>query len=137
MAVVPNRIVSLCTGIGGLDLAACAVFGGEPAAFADTDPSASSVFGRHFPGVPNLGDISRIDWNGSGSVDVVTAGFPCQDISNAGLRRGINGERSGIYVHVIRAVRELRPRLLVLENVAVILRRGGGDGRSTSCRDRV
>lgn len=123
--MIPNRIISLCTGIGGLDLAVKQVYGGEVCAFSDIEPASIATFGRHHSGVPNLGDMSRIDWSGSGSVDILTGGWPCQDISNAGLRKGIEGERSGLYVHVLRAVRELRPRLVVLENVAVVTRRGG------------
>jgi DNA (cytosine-5)-methyltransferase 1 len=75
--------------------------------------------------VPNIGDITVYDWAQLvGQVDIITAGFPCQDISNAGKREGISGKRSGIYVHVVEAVRVLRPRLVFLENVAAIKTRG-------------
>lgn len=132
-----NRIVSLCTGIGGLDMAVQEVYGGEVVAVADIDPAACAVLKRHYPDIPNAGDISRTKWRPDAGVDIVTGGFPCQDISNAGLRAGINGQRSGLYIHVIRAVRELRPRLVVLENVAAILHRGGGDRCPEPCRSRV
>jgi DNA (cytosine-5)-methyltransferase 1 len=78
----PPRIGSLCTGYGGLDLAAEAVLGARLAWYAETDPRASTVLTARFPGVPNLGDIRTVDWTRVEPVDVLTAGFPCQDISN-------------------------------------------------------
>lgn len=121
------RIVSLCSGYGGLEIAVTAGLGGRTVAFAEKDPSAASVFTAHHPGVPNLGDITATDWHhvrGTLAPDVVAAGFPCQDISNAGRRVGIGGTRSGVWKNVAEAVRVLRPRLVFLENVAAIRSRG-------------
>jgi DNA (cytosine-5)-methyltransferase 1 len=118
------RIGSLCTGYGGLDAAVQAVIGGEHAWMAENDPHASKVLAHHWPTVPNLGDITAVDWAGIEPVDIIAAGFPCQDISNAGPREGIRGKRSGIWKNVVEAVRVLRPGLVVLENVTAIRSRG-------------
>ncbi|MFI6524998.1 DNA cytosine methyltransferase [Streptomyces uncialis] len=92
---------------------------------AEIDPYASLILEKRYPGAPNIGDITEFDWGTlAGRVDIVTAGFPCQDISNAGKRAGIHGERSGIWQHVAEAIRVLRPRLAFLENVSAIRSRG-------------
>ena len=75
-------------------------------------------------GIPNLGDIRVVDWHRVEPVDVLTAGFPCQDISNAGWRAGITGTHSSVWTCVADAVRVLRPQLLFVENVAALVRRG-------------
>jgi DNA (cytosine-5)-methyltransferase 1 len=118
------RIGSLCTGYGGLDLAVEMVLGGHLTWYAETDPHARTVLTRHWPHVPNHGDIRTIDWSHVDPVDVLTAGFPCQDISNAGTRTGITGIHSSLWTSVADAVRHLRPPLVVVENVAALLRRG-------------
>src|SRR3954469_19038874 len=74
------RIGSMCTGYGGLDLAAQAVYGGQLTWGAEKEPYATVLLHRRFPGVPNVGDLTAIDWTQVPAVDVVTAGFPCQDI---------------------------------------------------------
>jgi DNA (cytosine-5)-methyltransferase 1 len=117
------RIGSLFAGIGGFDLAA-RWMGWETAWFSEMDPYASAVLAKHWPGVPNYGDITKIDFTKVEPVDLLCGGFPCQDISNAGKRVGITGERSGLWVEYARAIRELRPRWVVIENVAALLGRG-------------
>jgi DNA (cytosine-5)-methyltransferase 1 len=118
------RIGSLCTGYGGLDLAVELVLDGRVAWYAETDRHAHAVLAHHWPGVPNLGDIRTIDWATVEPVDVLTAGFPCQDISNAGKGAGITGAQSSLWQAVADAVRHLRPPLVFVENVAALLRRG-------------
>lgn len=118
------RIGSLCTGFGGLDLAVEAVLGGRLCWYAKTDPHAQKVLTARWPGVVNLGDIRTVDWSTVEPVDVVTAGFPCQDISNAGKRAGITGRNSSVWTAVADAVRALLPPLVFVENVAALLRRG-------------
>ena len=118
------RIGSLCTGYGGLDLAVELVLGGRLAWYAETDRHASTVLEHHWPGVPNLGDIRIVDWTRVEPVDVLTAGFPCQDISNAGKRAGITGIHSSLWTSIVDGVRALRPPLVFVENVAALLRRG-------------
>lgn len=118
------RTGSLFTGYGGLDRAAHAVFGGELAWVSDNHPSAVKLLRHRYPNVPNFGDITAVDWDQVEPVDLLTAGFPCQDISNAGKRAGIEGARSGLWSYVADAVRVLRPRHVVLENVSALLVRG-------------
>lgn len=120
----PPRIGSLCTGYGGLDLAVLAVLGGHVVWVADNDPAATRLLHARWPGVPNLGDITTVDWQQVLPVDVLTCGWPCQDISHAGTRQGITGPRSGLWRHAAAAVRGLRPRLVFLENVAGLRTRG-------------
>ena len=119
-----SRIGSLCTGYGGLDLAVEEVVGAELVWYAETDRHARTVLAHHWPGVGNLGDIRAVDWTRVAPVDIVTAGFPCQDISDAGTREGIRGARSSLWGAVADAVRVLRPPLVFVENVAALLRRG-------------
>ncbi|MGW6571683.1 DNA cytosine methyltransferase [Streptomyces sp. NPDC054945] len=103
-----------------------ALTGGRVTWVADNDPNKARILARRFPGVPNLGDITLIDWAtlADQGVDILTAGFPCQDISNAGKRVGIEGSRSGIWANVAEAVRILGPKLVFLENVGAIRSRG-------------
>ena len=89
----------------------------EPVAFIEIDPFPSAVLAHHYPDVPNLGDITKIDWTPYvGSVDVVFGGSPCTSFSIAGNREGLKGE-SGLMFEFIRCVRELGPRWFVWENV--------------------
>jgi DNA (cytosine-5)-methyltransferase 1 len=126
----PLRLGSLCTGYGGLDLGVRAVLGGELVFTADPDRHIRTILAARFPGVPNLGDITAVDFTTLAAqhpVDVLTAGFPCQDISGNGRRAGIRkGNRSGLWFDVARAVRALQPRLLVVENGAAIRYPGRG-----------
>jgi DNA (cytosine-5)-methyltransferase 1 len=125
----PPTIVALCAGYGGLEEAIRAGIGGRVAAYAENDPHAAAVFAAHHPGVPNLGDVTAVDWHKVRDLwapDVVGAGFPCRNISNAGRRDGINGQWSRVWKNVAQAVGVLRPRLLFLENVAAIRSRGRG-----------
>ncbi|MFB7899892.1 DNA cytosine methyltransferase [Streptomyces xiamenensis] len=86
------RIGSLCSGYGGLDAAVRQVFGGELAWVADPDPGAAAILAHRHPSVPNLGDITRTDWSAAPPVDILAAGFPCQDVSVAGRRAGVIGD---------------------------------------------
>jgi DNA (cytosine-5)-methyltransferase 1 len=117
------RVGSLFAGIGGFDLAA-RWMGWTTAWFSEIDPYCCKVLEKHWPGVPNLGDITQIDWGTVESVDILCGGFPCQDISEAGKRVGIEGARSGLWKHMVRGIDATRPRWVVGENVAALLRRG-------------
>ena len=117
------RIGSLCSGYEGLGMAVQEVLGGELAWVADNDPGAAAILAHRFPSVPNLSDITTADWSAVEPVDVLTAGFPCQPISLAGKRLGEADER-WIWPEVARAVRDLRPGLVYLENVAALVARG-------------
>nr|WP_203730795.1 DNA cytosine methyltransferase [Streptomyces sp. SID12501] len=111
------RIGSVCTGYGGLDEAVQAVFGGELAWVADNDPGAARILAHHHPDVPNLGDITAVDWHDVEPVDIYIGGYPCQPFSSAGKRKGTADARH-IWPHIARALRVLRPRYAVFENVA-------------------
>ena len=119
---------SLCTGYGGLDLGVLAAFGGGRIAWvADPDPHIAQILDARTPGIPNLGDLRHIDWVAVEPVDVLVAGFPCQDISAAGKRAGIEkGVRSGLWADIVAGLRVLRPALVVVENVAALRWRNGG-----------
>jgi len=94
----------------------------------ESDDYATRILERHWPDVRRWDDVCTFppdpvdDWR----VDVIAGGFPCQDISNAGKRAGIDGERSGLWSQFARIVGVLRPRYVVVENVAALLVRGMG-----------
>ena len=124
------RIGSLCSGYGGLDMAVMeAVPSAEIAWHAQYEPPdkkgkpdlnqwASKILELRFRDVLNHGDVTTIDYAQVEPVDILTAGFPCQDISLAGGRAGLlPGNRSGLWYHVARAIAELRPPLVFIENV--------------------
>jgi DNA (cytosine-5)-methyltransferase 1 len=120
--------VSLCTGSAALDLAVEAVTGLPTVLVGEKDPAASRLLADRLPWARNLGDITAVDWPALAAEIArpasLTAGFPCQDISNAGPRGGIAGDRSGLWKTIARAIRHLRPRLVFLENVAALRSRG-------------
>ncbi len=109
----------LFSGIGGFSLAA-EWMGWRTAFFSEIDPYASAVLKQHWPDVPNLGDITAVDWTTAPRIDVLTGGFPCQPHSLAGKRLASSDERD-LFSEVIRAVRGLRPGVVVLENVRGLL----------------
>src|SRR5581483_11758430 len=116
------RIGSLFSGGGGLDLADEHVFGGRVVWHCENDPAASKVLAHRWPGVPNLHDITTVDWTQVEPVDVLCGGFPCQDISSAGKQAGMGaGTRSGLWSDFARAIDALRPRWVVIENVRNLL----------------
>ncbi len=119
------RFGSLFSGIGGLDL------GLERAGFtcrwqSEIDPYASRVLTKHWPNVPNLGDIKNIDWTTTPAVDLVCGGYPCQPFSTAGLRNGTDDPRH-LWPYFADCLRILRPRFALLENVPGHLSLGFGD----------
>jgi len=85
---------------------------------------AQKVLAKHWPEVHRERDIRECSASNLERVDIIAGGFPCQDISYAGLGAGLDGERSGLFFEAIRLVRELQPRAVVLENVAALLTRG-------------
>lgn len=115
---------SLFSGAGALDMAASGVLGCEPAWFVEQNAAGSKVLAHHWPSVPNHGDITQVDWTSVEPVEVLVGGFPCQDISNAGKRAGIEGERSGLWSYFADAIRVLRPRYVLVENVSALVVRG-------------
>jgi DNA (cytosine-5)-methyltransferase 1 len=168
----------LFSGIGGFSLGLERTGYFRTAWFAEVDPYASAVLKKHWPEVPNFGDVrsisaerlraydaaaqvkaladaelhggdhgdKRLEGSAARNIehgealgrssfpDVLCGGFPCQDISNAGKRVGIDGERSGLWSEYARIIGELRPRFVIIENVAALLsgRDGVGDDATRS-----
>jgi len=119
------KLGSLCSGIGGLDLGLEAALGAEPAWFCESEEACWPVLERAWPGRPVYPDIRTMSFEEVEPVDVIAAGYPCQPFSSAGRRLGEADPRH-LWPAVARAVRALRPRLLVLENVPAHLRDGFG-----------
>ena len=116
------KIGSLFSGYGGLDLAVEAVTGGKVVWHCEWDDAPSKVLAARYPGVPNYRDVSKVDWSQVEPVDVLTGGFPCQDLSLAGKRAGLkDGTRSGLWSEFFAAIDYLKPRLVVIENVRGLL----------------
>lgn len=115
---------SLFSGIGGLDL------GLERAGMAvkwqvEIDDYCNRVLAKHWPDIPRYRDVRTVGRHNLESVDLICGGFPCQDVSVAGKRAGINGERSGLWREFIRIIGELRPRFVLVENVPGLFLDGG------------
>ena len=119
----PLSFGSLFAGIGGFDL------GFERAGMVckwqvEIDDYANRVLAKHWPNVRRWPDVRTWPQPDTERVDVICGGFPCQDISYAGAGAGLDGARSGLFFEAVRVVCELRPRVVVLENVAALLTRG-------------
>jgi DNA (cytosine-5)-methyltransferase 1 len=122
MSAMAKKIGSLFSGYGGLDLAVMNVLGAEVAWHCEWEDAPSAILEKHFPGVPNFKDVSKVDFTKVEPVDILTGGFPCQDLSLAGKRQGLKeGTRSGLWSEFARAINELKPRLVVIENVRGLL----------------
>ncbi|MFF0498488.1 DNA cytosine methyltransferase [Nocardia aobensis] len=117
------KIGALFSGSGMLERAAEQLFQGSRIVWhSEVEPAACTVLERRFPGVPNLGDITQIDWDAVEPVDVLCGGFPCTDVSTAGRRAGLTSEtRSGLWFHMAKAISALRPRIVLVENVKGLL----------------
>jgi len=116
------KIGSLFSGYGGLDLAVKNVLDAEVVWHCEWDKAPSAILAKHFPEVPNFQDVSKVDFTQVEPVDILTGGFPCQDLSLAGKRAGLKeGTRSGLWHQFARAIEELQPKLVVIENVRGLL----------------
>jgi DNA (cytosine-5)-methyltransferase 1 len=120
------RVLDLFSGAGGVSLGLERTGGFETVAFCEIEPYARRVLARNWPEVKQYEDVTTADFASLGPVGLVTAGFPCQDISFAGKGAGLTGERSGLFWHVIRAASLVGWPQLLLENVAGLLDRGMG-----------
>jgi len=118
--------VSLFSGVGGFDLAGDRA-GIKPAAMCEIDKACQSVLKAHWPDVPLFTDVKEVTGDslrGLGidpSNTIISGGFPCQDVSVAGLRAGLGGARSGLFFEVARILTEFQPAWVVLENVPGLL----------------
>ena len=121
----PLKILDGFAGIGGFSYAAHKIVGGfETTQFIEIDKFCQKLLAKRFPNIPIHDDVRTFTAN-LGEFDVFCSGFPCQDISVAGLQKGITKEtRSGLFFEVIRIIRMVRPKFVVLENVAAILNNG-------------
>jgi DNA (cytosine-5)-methyltransferase 1 len=111
---------SLFAGIGGIDLGLERA-GMRCAWQVEIDDYATKILEKHWPNVPKYRDVRTVGAHNLTNVDLIAGGFPCQDISNAGKRAGITGERSGLWSEFYRVICELRPRFVLVENVAALL----------------
>lgn len=123
------RVLDLFSGIGGFSLGLERA-GMRTVAFCEKDAYCRAVLRKHWPDVPIYDDVQtltakRLAADGI-AVDVICGGFPCQDISCAGKGAGLSGERSGLWFHYARIIRELMPEWVIVENSADLLYRGLG-----------
>jgi DNA (cytosine-5)-methyltransferase 1 len=111
-------IGALFAGYGGLEHGVQAAIGGDVAWYSEIDRGALKILTHRYPQVANIGDITAVDWGQVEPVDVLTGGSPCQDLSHAGKRAGMTeGTRSNLWVAMREAIAQLRPGLVVWENV--------------------
>lgn len=131
---VKLKVLDLFSGIGGFSLGLerakhdGKIKGFETVAFCEIEEFPRKVLAKRWPKVPCYQDVrtltaEQLIRDGIGSIDVITGGFPCQDISTAGKQAGINeGTRSGLWSEIVRLAGELRPQFIIVENVANLLR---------------
>ena len=121
------RMLDLFSGIGGFALAAETVWRDELdlVAFCEIDPYCHKVLNKNFPQVPIHEDIKILDGTAFKDIDLLTGGFPCQDISVAGRGEGLSGDRSYLWFEMLRIIRDVRPRYALVENVPMLTSRGG------------
>lgn len=112
------RAGEMFAGYGGLALAVSSVFDASTAWLCEVDKYASKVLEHRFPEVPNLGDVTAVDWGSVEPVDIIAGGSPCQDVSVAGGRAGMSeGTRSNLWVAMRDAISIIKPSFVVWENV--------------------
>lgn len=117
-------IGSLFSGIGGLELGLEWAGLGPVAWQVEIDPFCRGVLAMHWPGAKRFADVREVGRDVLSQVDVICGGFPCQDVSCAGKGAGLDGARSGLWREYLRIVGELRPRVVVVENVRALVTRG-------------
>ena len=125
------RVLDLFSGIGGFSLGLERTGGFETVAFCEIEEFPRRVLAKHWPEVPCYEDVTKLTGDilarDGIAVDVITGGFPCQDISPAGKKAGIGGVKSSLWGQFSRLIGEIRPRYVILENSAELLNRGVGD----------
>lgn len=125
------KLLDLFSGIGGFSLGLERSGLCETVAFCEIESFPRKVLAKHWPGVPIYEDVRTLTANtlaGDGiEVDAICGGFPCQDLSHAGKRAGLDGQRSGLWSEYRRLIGEIRPKLVIVENVPGLLSLGLGD----------
>lgn len=117
------RYFSTFTGAGGFEIA---LHEHECVGFSEIDKYASAVLKYHYSNIKNYGDIKAIDWSAVPDFDLLVGGSPCQDLSVAGKRKGLTGERSGLFAEFVRALQEKKPEYFIWENVKGALSSNNG-----------
>ena len=122
------KVLDLFSGIGGFSYAAEHLVGGfETTQFVEINPYCQKVLRKNFPNVPIHDDITTFNAT-EGQFQVITAGFPCQDLSIAGKQDGIGeGTRSGLFFEILRLARQIRPKFILFENVRNLLSHSEGE----------
>ena len=118
------RHLDLFSGIGGFSLGLERTGGFETVGFCDNDKKTHLVLKKHWPNVPIYDDVSTLKGSDLGTIDIITGGFPCQDLSVAGKGAGLAGARSGLWFELHRLIKETKPKWVIAENVAVLRSRG-------------
>jgi DNA (cytosine-5)-methyltransferase 1 len=121
------RTLDLFSGAGMFSLGLERTGGFRTVAFCERDEYAQKVLRKHWRGVPVWPDVCKLRGSYVWRVDVITGGFPCQDISPSGSGAGLDGERSGLWREFARLIGEIRPRYVIVENSANLI--SGADGR--------
>lgn len=122
------RYISLFSGIEAWSCAVARMPEYEAVAFSEVDPFACAVLAHHYPNVPNLGDITQVNWEEyRGLADIVVGGSPCQGFSQAGYRKGLRDSRSSLALAYVQAVEQVQPRWLLWENVPGVLSTNNGE----------
>ena len=125
------RLLDLFAGIGGLSLGLEWSGAFQTVAYCEREPFCQKVLHKNNPEIPIYDDVctltkSELDADGI-TIDAICGGFPCQDISEAGNKAGLAGERSGLWFEYARLIGQLRPKYVVVENVSELLIRGFDD----------
>jgi len=121
--MVDLSVGSLFSGVGGIEIG-FERQGFKTVWFVECELYCQAILRKQFPEAKIYGDVTKVDFGAVPKVDVLTGGFPCQDISNAGKRVGITGSRSSLWKHYLRAISTLLPRFALIENVAALVNRG-------------
>jgi DNA (cytosine-5)-methyltransferase 1 len=127
----PLKVLDLFSGIGGFSLGLERTGGFKTVAFCEIEPYPQKVLRKHWPDVPIYDDVrtltaDRLRADGI-AIDAIAGGFPCQDVSESGPKVGLAGIKSGLWSEFSRLIRELRPSVVIVENVTGLLYRGLGD----------
>lgn len=128
-AVIPcYTVLDLFSGIGGFSLGLERTGGFRTVAFCEWEEHARKILRKHWPDVPIFEDVRKLHATDiQEAIDVVCGGFPCQDLSCAGKQKGFSGERSSLYLEMLRIIGECKPRFAIFENVPNLI--AGDNGR--------